>query len=84
MDNYWAAYFITPRNIMNLTVAVVKNSFNIFVLPLVMLGVLAAGTVAACVRDRKIAVITITAVLLTGKNAFIFNAAFNNPCVRSL
>lgn len=65
MDNYWAAYFVAPRNIADLSVAVVKNSFNIFVLPLVTLGVLAAGAVAACVRDRKIAVITITAVLLT-------------------
>ena len=64
MDNYWAAYFINGKNITDLIMLYIKNSFNIFIMPVVTLGVIVAGFAAACFRDRKIAVITVVITVL--------------------
>lgn len=58
MDKYWFAYFINVNNFVQLATLFVKNTFNIFVLPLVTLGVIIAGFLVSCFRDYKIAVIT--------------------------
>ncbi len=58
MDRYWAAYFITGKNILNLVLFNIKSSFNIFIMPLVSLGIVTAGLAAAIIRNRNIAIIS--------------------------
>ena len=64
MDNYWRAYFVNINNIYDLTILNIKNSFNIFVLPVITLAGLAAGFVISCIKNTKFAVIFASIILI--------------------
>ncbi len=74
LDTYWAAYFINTKNLVTLTTLLIKNSFNIFILPIISISILAAGLLVSYFRDTKTGIIitVLFAVLLVSSYLHIY------------
>lgn len=58
LDSYWQNFFITTQNTYHLALNLIKTNFNLFLSPAIGLGILGAGLLISCFRDKKIAILT--------------------------